>query len=306
MVPGPTEIIACAVCHMLHARVTLRSGNTFGGRLWSDGKLEASMCPELPAVSRCLGCARIFWVADAARVGEIDAFRDAFPLSTCEVVLTLVGGDRAAVIAAMLHHLPLDLARAMECIERLPCTIMRRSDERMTKPLRADLAEAGARFEIVRHPPPPLSPVVPAAWRQAPALPTLDAEGFRAALSDGLAGTHEREIHLRVRAWWSDNDPARVEGGGWIPFRQRSAAVAENLERLAALLSMDVRESEAPSRLLRAEAARELCRFDEALATLARGVAERDQRVAAAITALAERGEDAVALIQPDSGAMRT
>jgi hypothetical protein len=79
MTPGPDQILACPSCGSPLRRQTLASGNTFGATFWSDGKQEAPMLPDFPAVSRCGHCHSIFWVEDAASLGEDDSFREEQP-----------------------------------------------------------------------------------------------------------------------------------------------------------------------------------------------------------------------------------
>ncbi len=71
MLPGPDQIVACPHCGALMRQHSLTSGNTAGAVLWSDGKQEAPMLPEFPAVTRCHGCSKFFWVQDAPVRGEI-------------------------------------------------------------------------------------------------------------------------------------------------------------------------------------------------------------------------------------------
>ncbi|GBD35943.1 hypothetical protein HRbin36_01059 [bacterium HR36] len=74
MLPGPDQVITCPHCGFLAKQRTLISGNTIGAILWSDGKLEAPMLPEFPAVVRCRGCKRFYWVDEARVKGEIEPF----------------------------------------------------------------------------------------------------------------------------------------------------------------------------------------------------------------------------------------
>lgn len=46
------------------------SGNNLGARYWSDGKCDAPMLPDYPAVARCPHCRSIFWVEDTIVLGE--------------------------------------------------------------------------------------------------------------------------------------------------------------------------------------------------------------------------------------------
>ena len=41
MIPGPDQIVACPKCNGLAKYRTLLSGNTFGARVWTDGKQDA-------------------------------------------------------------------------------------------------------------------------------------------------------------------------------------------------------------------------------------------------------------------------
>lgn len=76
MTPGPDRVIACPHCGFLARQHTLISGNTFGAIFWSDGKREAPMLPEFPAVAKCHGCKRFYWVNEAKVKGEIELFGD--------------------------------------------------------------------------------------------------------------------------------------------------------------------------------------------------------------------------------------
>ena len=74
MTPGPTLVLACPVCGALVRQRSLASGNTFGATLWSDGRFDAPMLPDAPALALCAG-GHWFWLADAAEVGEHHWFR---------------------------------------------------------------------------------------------------------------------------------------------------------------------------------------------------------------------------------------
>jgi hypothetical protein len=72
MIPGPDKIVACPQCESLAKYMTLRSGNTFGARVWSDGKQVAPMLPRPPPVVKCHNCAECYWLADAKEVGTLE------------------------------------------------------------------------------------------------------------------------------------------------------------------------------------------------------------------------------------------
>jgi hypothetical protein len=44
------------------------SGNTIGATYWTDGKREAKMLPDHPALVRCPACSLLFWVDEAVEV----------------------------------------------------------------------------------------------------------------------------------------------------------------------------------------------------------------------------------------------
>jgi hypothetical protein len=75
MIPGPDQIIACPDCMGLARYMTLVSGNTFGARVWTDGKQVAPMLPRPPAVVKCSHCAECYWLTDAEEIGTVDRWQ---------------------------------------------------------------------------------------------------------------------------------------------------------------------------------------------------------------------------------------
>lgn len=71
MLPAPDTIHQCPHCNAKARKANLLSGNTFGSQLWSDGYMHAPMLPEMVRVTRCPGCRRIYWWADAHEVGVV-------------------------------------------------------------------------------------------------------------------------------------------------------------------------------------------------------------------------------------------
>lgn len=74
MLPAPDLVIRCPRegC-TAHYRVRqYASGNTFGARVWTDGRMVAPMWPEEPEVTRCDACGTYFWVHRAPEVTEVD------------------------------------------------------------------------------------------------------------------------------------------------------------------------------------------------------------------------------------------
>lgn len=108
----------------------------------------------------------------------------------------------------------------------------------------------------------------PQGWRAAKPVRSLTGEEFLEALAQGLGDTPERERYLRMRAWWAANaafrraelPPASPQTSDFLAGTPARA----NLEALVRLLD----EGQLDDRLTKAEALRELGRFDEALALL--------------------------------------
>ena len=56
---GPDKYYKCPNCGAYLYTHTLLSGNTFGARVYSDGKMVAPMLPEYPNLTKCGGCGTI-------------------------------------------------------------------------------------------------------------------------------------------------------------------------------------------------------------------------------------------------------
>lgn len=59
----------CAHCRAHVAQEDTLSGNTIGAKVYTDGKREAKMLPDHPALVKCPVCGGLFWVEDAPEVG---------------------------------------------------------------------------------------------------------------------------------------------------------------------------------------------------------------------------------------------
>jgi hypothetical protein len=147
------------------------SGNTIGAKFYTDGKCEAKMLPDHPALVKCPACSGLFWVDEAI---EVD-----------------MGFD--------------------------------------------------------------------AAKGKMPVLAPQEKEML--SFLEGPALSKDKEIYLRMRAWWSANNAWR-----WVPNATPafSEAQVKNLQALSALLD----ESEPGQRILKAEIAREMGNFEECLRLL--------------------------------------
>ena len=71
MTLGPTVIRKCIGCGELFSQRTIGSGNTFGATHWSDGKMDAPMLPDQPALVKCPTCGAVVWIEEQEVVGEI-------------------------------------------------------------------------------------------------------------------------------------------------------------------------------------------------------------------------------------------
>lgn len=69
MVPGESIIRRCPSCEGSIRQRTLASGNTFGARLWTDGKMDAPMLLSYPPLVRCPHCGTLLWLPAADEIG---------------------------------------------------------------------------------------------------------------------------------------------------------------------------------------------------------------------------------------------
>lgn len=69
MTPGPTYVYKCPSCENFISRESIASGNTFGSKLFSDGKRISPMLPEFPDLTRCKKCNKIFWLSKMKEIG---------------------------------------------------------------------------------------------------------------------------------------------------------------------------------------------------------------------------------------------
>ena len=71
MLPAPPVIIQTPAGTKVCRHGDLMSGNTFGARLWTDGKFDTPMLPERSALQCVEGSLEIFWVSDAEEIQEM-------------------------------------------------------------------------------------------------------------------------------------------------------------------------------------------------------------------------------------------
>jgi tetratricopeptide (TPR) repeat protein len=106
MLPCPDFIYQCPHCGNYLKRGSLMSGNTFGAKLYSDGKQVAPMLPDFPNLTKCKKCNTIFWLSDLKEVGECDWYSE-----NKEVSLEWKSADNAEFLEIK------DLCRALEIEE---------------------------------------------------------------------------------------------------------------------------------------------------------------------------------------------
>jgi hypothetical protein len=58
----------CPHCKAHVVQEDTLSGNTFGAKIYTDGKREAKMLPDHPALVKCPVCSQLFWVDEAKEV----------------------------------------------------------------------------------------------------------------------------------------------------------------------------------------------------------------------------------------------
>ena len=56
MIPGPANILCCPFCGGEKEVMSLYSGNTIGGTVWSDTRREYPMLPEVSPIQQCPHC----------------------------------------------------------------------------------------------------------------------------------------------------------------------------------------------------------------------------------------------------------
>lgn len=69
MLLGEPIIYGCPNCEKEVAVQSFLSGNTFGGILFTDGKVDAPMMPETNMVAKCENCGVIFWLVEKNELG---------------------------------------------------------------------------------------------------------------------------------------------------------------------------------------------------------------------------------------------
>ena len=67
MIPGPANILTCPFCGGTKEVMSLVSGNTIGGTVWSDTRREYPMLPEVSPIQQCPHCKKYYFIEQAKR-----------------------------------------------------------------------------------------------------------------------------------------------------------------------------------------------------------------------------------------------
>ena len=80
MIPGPANVLSCPFCGGEKEVMSLMSGNTFGGTVWSDTRREYPMLPEVSPIQQCPHCKKFYFVEQAKH--EYNNKKKSFDLGT--------------------------------------------------------------------------------------------------------------------------------------------------------------------------------------------------------------------------------
>ena len=67
MIPGPANILGCPYCGGTKEVMSLVSGNTFGGTVWSDTRRHYPMLPEVSPIQKCPHCGKYYFIEQAEK-----------------------------------------------------------------------------------------------------------------------------------------------------------------------------------------------------------------------------------------------
>ena len=70
MIPGPIYVYECPNCGNPIKMDSLTSGNTFGEKIFSDGKSIDFMLPDEPDLTKCKQCDTMFWLSKLKEIGS--------------------------------------------------------------------------------------------------------------------------------------------------------------------------------------------------------------------------------------------
>lgn len=61
MLIGPAQVLTCPYCGEKKLILSLRSGNTFGAKTWSDTKMICPMLPTISSIQKCPNCGKYYF-----------------------------------------------------------------------------------------------------------------------------------------------------------------------------------------------------------------------------------------------------
>lgn len=87
MILGDDITVICPNCGKTKKLLSLVSGNTCGGRLWSDTKAEYPMLPQLSPIQKCPRCGRYYFLDDAKQKKRLmGTLRERLARKICELI----------------------------------------------------------------------------------------------------------------------------------------------------------------------------------------------------------------------------
>src|SRR5262245_44307175 len=72
MLSGPDVFVECPRCGSAAVAATMRSGNTFHMRIWTDGYRRAPMLVDPPPVVQCERCGHCYFFDHATRLPQCE------------------------------------------------------------------------------------------------------------------------------------------------------------------------------------------------------------------------------------------
>jgi len=178
---GPPLVKGCSSCAGFIIKKVLTSGNTFGAKRWTDGKMSAPMLPKMSKIVKCPHCNALLWIDEEE---------------------TIVRGKKAVLL-------------------------------------------------VMRD------------YNAKPYLELEFEDYFQALKQTNL--TLDKEIYLRLHAWWKGNDKRRKKEGNMTQIEK------DNIIELYELLSIK------DHRIMMAEIQRELGQYDKAMEIINSSLPQKKQ-----------------------------
>jgi hypothetical protein len=265
MTPGPIVIKSCPHCNQPFKILTIDSGNTFGATIWTDGNMIAPMWIEYPLVIKCPSCGRVFWEEEARKIGQAAGFYE----SVYEDL-------------EMIEEIDPEAGNRIRQAEKLKGLLWGRV-EAVNEELQRNQPLAQAVNKRIRE--------IHRIMETAKGYEKPNKEDLGKALDSGMGDTKGRELYLRILAWWRSNDKWRRNTNNDI---KRTEEEYQNMVCLFDLLG----QKSPDDRLMKAEVARELGRFSEAIELLDIKFPEGYESTASLIRAFAKGKDCSVHLVE--------